>query len=454
MTEPRIDRSTLPPGPRGSVHQTLRYMWDAHGYMRRNRERYGDVFTMPALNGTLVLVCTSEGAQQILQGREEDFYVGFGREAVEPVIGAGSLLLLSGDRHRRDRKLLSPTFHGARMRSYASTMQRSALRRAEGWQAGDTLVLQREMQAISMDVILEAVIGASAPDRKAALRTAVTAAVDEINPAPIFFRFLQRDFGGYGPWAAFKRRLAALDVLLFEQIEEARRAPAARDDVLWKLVEARDDSGQGFTNQEIRDHLLTLLVAGHETTTTSLSWVLYEVFRHPEVHAWLMSELAALGPDPSPEALAASPALDAVCRESLRLHPVLAEFFRTVKDRFTVCGFEIPAGVTVAGSILEIHRDPALYPEPGAFRPERFIERRFAPHEFASFGGGHRHCIGAAFAMSEMKIVLGTLLSMLELAPVSDEPLRTVRRNATLVPHKGAPMRILRIGTRRTARAA
>jgi len=442
---PPVDRRILPPGPRFAPYQTLRYMADAHGYMRRMHARYGDLFTMPAMNGTLVVACTAEGARRILEGREDDFYVGFGREAVEPVIGSGSLLLLAGDRHRRDRKLLSPAFHGARMRAYADAMQQSALRRARRWRTGESLTLQREMQAISMDVIIEAVLGASDELRKAALRRAITLAVEEVNPAPIFFRFLQHEFGGVGPWATFRRRLGELDGLLYAQIREARAAAdAPRDDVLSKLLQARDDEGRGLEDGEIRDHLLTLLVAGHETTATSLAWALYEVFRHPEVYEWLMAELVALGDEPDAAGLAASPALDAVCRESLRLHPVLAEFFRTVADRFEIGGFEIPAGVTLAASILEIHRDPALYPEPERFRPQRFLEQRFAPHEFTSFGGGHRHCIGAAFALSEMKIVLGTLVRSFELESVLDRPLRTVRRNATLAPERGAPMRVRR----------
>ena len=439
-----IDRRKLPPGPRFAPYQTLRYMADARGYTRRMRARYGDLFTMPAMNGLLVIACTAQGAREILKGREEDFYVGFGREAVEPLIGSGSLLLLDGARHQRDRKILSPTFHGARMRAYADAMQQSTLRRAQQWKTGQVLTLQREMQAISMDVIIEAVIGASDDARKQALRRAITLAVDEINPAPIFFKFLQHEFGGLGPWATLVRRLGELDELVYSQIRDARSDSLERDDVLWKLLQARDEGGQGLSDREIRDHLLTLLVAGHETTTTSLSWVLYEVFRHPDVYEWLKVEIASLGSRPTPDALAALPALDAVCRESLRLHPVLAEFFRTVRSRFEIGGYEVPAGGTLAASILEIHSDAALYPEPEAFRPRRFLDQRFAPHEFAAFGGGHRHCVGAAFAMAEMKIVLGTLLQGFELEATIERPLRTVRRHAALAPERGAPMRVVR----------
>ena len=449
-----VDRSALPPGPRISWLQTAMYMADAFGYMRKCRARYGDLFTMPATNGLLVIACRPDLAREILRGREEDFEVGFGREAIEPVIGAGSMLLLAGDQHRRDRKLLSPTFHGARMRAYAEGMRSSALRRAEQWRAGDTIQLQREMQAISMDVIVEAVIGAHDVARKQELATAITEAVDEVNPLPIFFKGLQREFGGVGPWAKFQRRMKRLDALLYAQIREARDAREERDDVLFRLIEAVDDDGARFDDREIRDHMLTLLVAGHETTTTSLAWVLDEIFRNASVRTWLLDEIAALGPEPSAEALTALPALDAVCRESLRLHPVLAEFFRTVKDRYEIGGYTIPRGVTLAGSILMLNRDPEVYEAPDTFRPQRFMDARFAPEEFATFGGGHRHCLGAAFALSEMKIVVGTLLPRFELASTIDRPLRHARRNATLAVEAGAPMRVVRRLEASAARAA
>jgi cytochrome P450 len=415
-------------------------MRDPYAYYEWASARWGDLFTLPAMNGLLVVTSHPDGAAEILAGRESDFVVGFGVEAVQPIIGSSSLLLLSGERHQRERKVLSPAFHGARMRAYAPFVAECALRAFERWQPGQRISAQEEMQAVSLEVIIRTVFGIQAPERVAAFAEAVQRAVGEINPAPIFFKALQREFGGFGPWAEFLRRKRILDGLIFAQIAEARRREVDGDDVLHALLRLRYEDGSGLDDQAIRDHLLTLLVAGHETTATTLAWALDAQARHPEIRRKLLDEIRELGPDPAPEELARLPYLDAFCRETLRMHPVLAEFMRTVRDSFTLQGYTIPAGVTVAASILMLHRRPDLYPEPQVFRPERFLERRFAPNEFAAFGGGHRHCLGAAFAMNELKVVLGTLLPRVELRPGSPRPLRPVRRNATIAPEAGAPL--------------
>jgi len=435
---------TLPPGPHFAPLQTFRYLRDPYAYYDEACRRYGDLFTMPAMNGTLVITTTPEGAAEILAGREDDFVVGFGVEAVQPVIGANSLLLLSGERHQRERKILSPAFHGARMRAYAPFVAEATLRELAAWQPGRRLTAQDRMQAISLDVIIHTVFGIQARERVAAFAEAIQRAVNEVNPAPIFFRFLQREFGGYGPWATFLRRKRILDSLIYAQIAEARRRGERRDDVLHALLGLRYEDGSQLSDEAIHDHLLTLLVAGHETTSTTLAWALYEQARHPEVRSQLLDEIAGLGSDPDPAEIAKLPYLDAFCRETLRMHPVLAEFMRTVRTGFRLQGYDIPPGITVAASILKIHQRPDLYPEPERFRPERFLERRFAPHEFAAFGGGHRHCLGAAFAMNELKVVLGTLLPRIGFSVAVDRPLRTVRRNATMGPELGVPLLVER----------
>jgi cytochrome P450 len=441
----------LPPGPRFAPLQTFRYMRDPYAYYEWACARWGDLFTFPAMNGTLVVTCTPEGTAEILAGRESDFVVGFGVDAVQPIIGAGSLLLLSGERHQRERKVLSPAFHGARMRAYAPFVAESALRALDSWHTGQRINALEAMQSISLEVIIRTVFGIQAQERVTAVAEAIQRAVGEINPAPIFFKALQREFGGFGPWARFLRRMRILDGLIFAQIAESRRRDADADDVLHALLRLRYEDGSALDDQAVRDHLLTLLVAGHETTATTLAWALYEQARHPQIRDRLVGELEELGPDPDPAEVAKLPYLEAFCRETLRMHPVLAEFMRTVRDRFTLQGYEIPAGVTVATSILMLHRRPDLYPEPERFRPERFLERKFAPNEFATFGGGHRHCLGAAFAMNELKVVLGTLLPRVELSLAVDRPLRPVRRNATLAPEAGVP---LVVGRKRSGGAA
>ncbi|MCG8590886.1 MAG: cytochrome P450 [Proteobacteria bacterium] len=448
-----ILRDALPPGPRHALIQTLHYLRDPREYTLRMGARYGDPFSMPTMNGPLVLALGPEGIREILAGRESDFTAEFGVDAIAPIVGQGSLLLISGERHQRERKLLSPVFHGARMRSQRSLIQDVALREVAGWQPGRTLRMRERMQAVSLQVILRVVFGVESPEKLVAFGDAVRLAVSEINPAPIFLKFLQHEFGGIGPWARFRRRQRQLDNLLYSHIAVARHTRQRRDDVLSRLVDARLEDGSALSDQSLRDQLLTILVAGHETTATALAWVFYELSQAPEVLEQVRDEIAGLGPDPNADELAELPLLQAVCQESLRLHPVLPEFFRTVKTQFSLLGYEIPAGVTLAGSILALHENESLYPEARRFRPERFLERRFAPHEFAAFGGGHRRCLGAAFAMNELLVALGTILPQVELSLAVPAPLRTVRRNGILAPEREVPMRVERrlVGSRRAA---
>lgn len=436
---------SLPPGPRFAPLQTALYMRDPYGYTRRMRERYGDPFTMPSMNGRIVLSMTSEGAREMLATPTERFGEAFGAAALTPILGEGSLLLLSEARHRAERKVLSPTFHGSRMRALAPAIHDATVERMNHWHDGERTRLLDEMQAISLDVILRAALGVQEPERRAAFQTAIQKAVNDANPALFFFRGFQRPLAGFGPWSRFLRHRGVLHQLLSEEIERARQQPAdQRSDILSRLAHGKREDGQAFSDHNIRDHLVTLLVAGHETTASALAWTFYELARHPHVCTWLLDEIAATGSDPGPEVLANLPALEATAREGLRLHPILAEFFRLLREPTPFQGFTVPAGTVLAASILEIHRDPSLYPEPGDFRPARFLERRFAPHEFAAFGGGHRHCLGSAFALAEMTIVLGTILPRFRFELASRKPLGIQRRNVTLAPEGGVAVTLRR----------
>jgi len=438
-----IDRRGLPPGPAFAPLQTILYMRDPYGYTRRMRKRYGDVFTMPSMNGLLLLTTTPEGAQEILTGRAEDFDKGFGASALEPILGRGSLLLLSGSRHSTERKMLSPTFHGTRLRALEPAIREATLRRIETWQDGQRTRLLEEMQTISLDVIICTALGIDDPRRLEMYRSAIRRAVNEVPPALFFFRFMQRELGGFGPWAAYLRHREKLHRMISEEIELARRQPAdLRSDILASLAHVEREDGQRLSDAQIREHLLTLLVAGHETTSSALAWTLYELTRHPDVLDWLLSEIETIGSEASVEPLASLPALESTAREGLRLHPVLAEFFRPLRESARFLGHTVPAGVVLAASILEIHRNEELYPQPEAFRPARFLERRFAPHEFAAFGGGHRHCLGSAFALAEMAIVLGTILPRFRFELDSDKPLGIERRTVTLAPEGGVAVTI------------
>ncbi len=444
---------SLPPGPRGPgwLH-SFRYMRDPFVYYEQMRASYGDLFTLPSVNGRLVLACDPEHARQILAGREEDFEAGFGQAALAPIIGEDSLLLISGDAHRRERRWMSPAFHGARMRAYGPVAKLATTSAAAEWRPGVSLTTRLLMQQITIEVILRAVFGLREPAAIAHFTDVLRRAVTEVSPAFLFFPILQRLSFGRGGWGRFLRARDELHRMIQAQIDAARERGKPSDDLLSRLVfaqvadapaDARDDRGQAAAalgDRALRSQLLTLVLAGHETTATALAWAVYELCRNPSYADQLRARIGELGPDPEADALAALPELEAFCCETLRVHPIVAEFIRTVKHSFRIGDYTIPAGIHLAGAIIELHRNPQLYPEPEVFRPERFLERRFAPHEFAVFGGGHRHCLGAAFAMNEMKVVLGTLLSRVQFRLESPRPLRTVRRGLTLAPEAGVPI--------------
>ena len=446
--ELRRPGAPLPPGPRGALLQTLRYLRDPYAYYRWAVSRYGRLFTLPVTNGNLLVTGTPEGVEELFQARTGNFVVEFGAEAVRPVVGPGSLLLLAGDRHRKERKRLSPSFHGSRMRSAYSDVARDAtLERIAGWKPGESITVHEEAQRITLDVILRAVFGVEAPEQVEAFGIQVGRTMDSVPPLPIFVKAFQRRFGGFGPWARFCREMDSVNDLIYSWIRSRRRelernhvAPGPGADILSLMLSAEDEDGGRLSDSDVRDQLLTIIAAGHETTTTTAAWSLYELHRKPAELARVQRAIASLGPEPAAAELAALPELTAAINETLRLHPVLLEAMRTVKEPMLFQGIEVPSGWTLAAAMPLVHLDPAVHPEPLEFRPQRFLDHRFPLCEFFPFGGGHRRCLGAAFAMNELAVVLGTILSRFELRLALDRPLRNVRRNATIAPELGVPM--------------
>ncbi|KYF62227.1 cytochrome P450 [Sorangium cellulosum] len=429
--------SHLPRGPQGRLRTTYQFLTRPLELLFRCADTYGDVFNMPMYNGDVVIAGSAASVQDVMTAPPETF-VPYAVKSIAPLLGEHSLLVLSGERHRRERKLLTPPFHGDRMRAYAAIMADTAARRFAEAARAPRAVAQEITQAISLDVIIRAVFGVEEPHRTRAFARAVVAMGDAVTPALAFLPLLQRELGGFGPYARFRRRVEALEALFRDQIERARAAPG--DDILSLLVSARYDDGSVMSDRAIFDQLRTLLFAGHETTALALAWALDHVHRHPGVLARLRDEIDALGPEPDPERLAALPYLDAVCKEALRLYPIATEVPRLVARPFRLGEHELQPGTGVAPCILLVHHRPELYPEPSRFRPERFLERKFSPFEYLPFGGGNRRCIGAAFAMFEMKIVLGVALSAWQFQLLDQRPPRPVRRNVTLGPAGGVPV--------------
>ncbi len=436
---------TLPSGPRFSPLQMWRYISDPCRFYKRCAAQFGDVFTVPTFLGTVVVCGHPDGIRSIFSV-DPDSVERFSTDAVAPLLGPHSVLLTNGTAHRKARKLLIPPFHAGRMHTYGAVIRDATLRAAERFQTGDTVGMQEIGSEISIDVILRAVFGIEElglPE----LRRAVLGSMKSITPLLMLARFARRSIGGRGPWARFVRIRDQVDALTYSELQSRRARAAATDsaaengDILSLLLEARYDDGSPMTDQEIRDQLLTLVFAGHETSGIALAWAVYWIDRTPPARERLLAELDSLGPDPEPDALASARYLGAVCAETLRLSPVVPEVIRQLRKPLDVCGFTVPAGVAVAASIVLAHSREASYPDAAAFQPERFLQREFTPFEYLPFGGGSRRCIGAAFALHEMKIVLGSLLSRFRLRVVGSVPPPALR-NLTMAPAGGIPVRI------------
>ncbi|MDC0668331.1 cytochrome P450 [Nannocystis radixulma] len=426
----------LPDGPKSKVLATLRYLRDPVGSIVDLGRRHGDLFTIPNLAGPIV-VAAAPSAIRAIFAAEPDTFAPFAADSMAPVLGRGSILIQHGAAHRRARKLMQPPFHGARMRAYGATMRDSSHAHLAARPLGRPFPVEDVFRDISLDVIIRTIFGVATGERIAACRRGVRESIAAFGPLLATFTSLQREFGGWGPWARFRRLLTGVHDLLRQEI--AARDPARPgDDILSLLVAARDESGAAMDEQEIVEQLFTMVIAGHETTATALAWAIDEMLRQPELLGQLREELRPIGVDP--DRLAQSPLLDAVCAETLRLHPLIPLVTRKLLRPFEVGGHALPEGVGLGACLLLAHLREERYPQATAFRPQRFLAgKQPSPHEYLPFGGGARRCLGAAFALHEMKIVLATVLLEFELE-LTTAPARTSVRAATIGPRGGVPV--------------
>lgn len=421
---------SLPPGPRlPTAVQTAWFLADELGFLRRSAARFGPVFrTRIAWLGDLVIVSDPALVKQVFTGDAATLHAGEGNRILEPIVGPTSVLLLDEARHLRQRKLMLPPFHGERMRVYGDAIAAETAREIERWPEGEPFALHESMQTITLRVILRAVFGLDDPARMAQFEHLLRDML-EIGVTVTTIPPLRRNLGRFSPWARFVRRRDLVDAALYDEIARRREDPdlAERPDVLSLLLQARDeDTGEPLTDAELRDELLTLLVAGHETTATALAWAFERILRTPQVHERLRADL-------DDDAY-----FDAVVKETLRSRPVLDFAMRRLTRSYELGGFELPAGTTIGSSILLMHDRPDLYPEPAEFRPERFLDGRADTYAWIPFGGGIRRCLGAAFAGYEMRVVLRTILLRCELRAADPRPERRRRRAITFVPGRGA----------------
>jgi cytochrome P450 len=423
----------LPPRPDLSrFMMSVGFMLTPTRFLDACHERCGDYFTLrPAADRVLVVTADPAAVKQVFTGSPDLLHAGAGNVVLAPILGSGSVLLLDGAEHMRQRRLLLPPFHGERMRNYGAVMAEVADRHVAAWPRGRRFPVLPSMQAITLEVIMRAVFGVDDRDRRELIGAPLRRLLDMVGSRRrVLALALTAGRGGpRSPWARFAAARSEADGLLYEEIR-ARRADPQGDDVFSLLLAARDESGEPLTDSELRDELMTLLVAGHETTATALAWALERLVRHPDVLERLHDEQEAGGDE----------YLDAVIKETLRLRPVVPAVVRRLQAPMEFGGWELPAGVHIAPSIYLLHRRPDLYPDPLAFRPERFLAADPpGTYEWIPFGGGIRRCLGASFAMFEMKAVLGAVLRAARLRTASRRPSEGVTRRAiTFAPSRGA----------------
>jgi cytochrome P450 family 135 len=431
--------SALPPGPRtpGAL-QTLRYSFDPYGLFESGQRAFGDVFTVQVMGESWVVLAHPEAVREVFAHGPDELDSGAANFALRPLLGTRNLLLLDGPEHLRRRKLVLPPFHGERMRAYEELIRETTRREIAAWPLEATARTLPRMQAITFRVVLRAVFGvAEGPglDRMAAILRRFLAWTTDPRRG-LFFAFLGPErFMGL---SAYRRQREELDRELLAEIAQRRRVDdlGERTDILSLLLQARDEDGAPLSDGELRDELVTLLVAGHETTAAALSWALVELARHPPVQDRLAD---------GEEGLAAA-AVD----ETLRLHPpVPLGGVRRLRVPLTIAGFDMPAGASVTPCALLVHRRPDVYPEPLAWRVDRFLGKRPPAGAWIPFGGGVRRCVGAAFAQFEARTVLDELVGALEFRPAAPPTRRIWRRGVVLVPMWGGPV----VASRRRAAA-
>lgn len=428
----------LPRGPQLSASDTT-FQWLARpfAFLDECAAECGDTFTLYYTRfGTHVVVSHPEDVRRVFMGDPQILHAGRGNALLEPILGRHSLLVLDGDDHLRERVRLQATFRPDRTKEYARIVAEATQRWTASWNGGSTVRMQRVALEISKEVIIRLVLGV---------------AVDEVSRFSRLIDALMTLVGTNAPLdepgadervvRRFRSARGALDAALQEHVDR-RRDASDGEDLLAMLLCARSESGNRLSDEEIRDQLITMLLAGHETTASSISWALVCLNERPEALRKLVAELAGVGQGSPVESLFGLPYLQATCLETLRLRPVIPVVSRQLQEPFRLRDHTLPAGVFVTPSAYLAHRRAESFPEPDEFRPERFLDRRPSPYVYFPFGGGVRRCIGMSFALLEMQIVLGMLVRTFRIAPLG--PVRPVRRVVTIVASGGAKMYVER----------
>jgi cytochrome P450 family 110 len=420
-------------------------------YLNDCDQQYGDTFAiqMTGLFKDAILTSNPAAVQQLLTS---DSFTAPGslNTILQPLVGDHGVNLLDGQEHRQRRQLVMPAFHGDKVRSYSSVIQKITRDLISQWPINITLNAREQMQSISLSVILQTVFGIYQGERFDLIREKLVELLS-LNDSPIkssylFIPQLQKDLGAWSTWGKFQRNLIEIDKLIYQEIAERRsNYQLDRTDILNLLIGSKDADGQGMDDVELRDELMTMLFAGHETTATALSWAIYWSTMLPEVQAKLRAEIATLGEERDGIATSKLTYLGAFCSEVLRIHPVaILTFPRVAQEAVSLQGYDIAPGNVVMASMYLTQQRPDLYPEPDIFNPQRFLDRQFSPYEYFPFGGGSRRCIGLALAQMELKLAITEILASCELKLMDKLPIAPARRGVTLAPKTGVNIQVIK----------
>ena len=434
-------------GPSSRILTTWRVLKSPFTSYRNWRIQYGDTMRIPALNGDVTVSCDLDFVKDFIKLTSEE-HMPFGMEAAAPVFGQGSLLTLNGQRHARERKLLLPPFRGERMKSYLEIIQNVSKERISQWKGQVTL--SDEIMPISLDIIIQVVFGASDPQRVKTYHELIRSFIRSFKPAFIFSPAMQVSCLGLSPWDRFKKAKQALIDQLKLEIAE-RKEQEMGEDILSLLLQASYEDGQAMEADDMADELITLLIAGHETTQITIAWALYWLYSQHETQAEtdqvtpierLREELSGVE---DLQALLKLPFLDAVVNETLRIDPIVPDVLRTLTVDKEIAGYHYPKGSHLAVVTALLHTREDLYPNPDRFQPERWLDQKPRPWTFFPFGGGARRCIGAALAIAEIKIVLSEVVQSLHLSIATKE--RSARVNVVMAPENGVKAEVHKLSS-------
>lgn len=427
-----------PPGTRlPALAQVGLYARDPLGFLICFQRRYGDIFSVSfPFYRDLVYIADPALVKRLFTTSPELAHAGEANASVlEPALGPHSVLTLDEAPHMRQRKLLLPPFHGERIGRYGELIREATRREMESWPVGEPFALRPHTQRITLAVILRAVFGVEDDERLARFERLIERFAARLTMVTAFPP-LRRNLGRFSPWTRFVAAREALDAFIYEEIALHRAERAGEDgdadDVLSLLMAARHEDGSPMSDAELRDELVTILAAGHETTATGLAWAIERLLRNASVLGDLRDSVAA-GEDAY---------LEATIRETLRVRPVLVDVARKLTAPLEIGGYELPAESYLMAAIAALHYREDLFPEPERFRPERFLEAKPDTYAWIPFGGGVRRCIGASFAEYEMKVVLREFLLRAELSAPDPKPEKVKVRNITLAPGRGTTVRL------------